>query len=379
MRAVGDDRVDLRALLEHSNPGLREAAILTSVMELLAARNPSGLFLIGLASFALIISAREENAQAFKPPRPGEATTRALHVVRDRSIWPQMGLDDALQTFERMYRTPDSFEQLHELNLRSSQNLIMDLAVLSAKLLADTKQSRENISLSPYIYPVPLSPLKLRRWKKILRPGIKPPEVSHQTFSVTLNGKAYVIAPGHGTREDKRYFTPPKSDTSVRFATEEEARFALPLDRKPSNLPGTIVTLEGKLLTGQIVRFQSAAMRGRELLQALLPDMRASFHNWNRGVEVGYEKTIILILPQEWSHLKRLRLYQAAGLSGAPAIERTPQGDAVLGHLIGHHTIEVDGTKITLGILVDYDTIRSVVDKFAAFNARAPGRTGGSE
>ena len=190
--------------------------------------------------------------------------------------------------------------------------------------------------------------------------------MSHQTFVVTLNGKAYVIAPAHGMHGDKRYYTSPKSDTAVRLATEAEATHTISLDVRPSELPGKIVTLEGKLLTGESVRFESPTVRGLELLRVLLPDTRMSFHNWKRGVEVDYERMQIFILPPEWSYLNRLRIHRAAGFSGAPAIERTPQGDAVVGHFIGHRAIKVGGKKITLGIVEDHHAIRSAVEMFAA-------------
>jgi hypothetical protein len=196
--------------------------------------------------------------------------------------------------------------------------------------------------------------------------GAKPPEISHQTFAISLNGKAYVIAPGHGVRGDKRYYTPPKSDTAVRHAAAEEAKQAFSLDRRPSQLPGKIVTLEGKLPTGESVRFQCAAVRGLEPLKVLLPDIRTSFHNWRRGVEVDYERTQIFILPPEWSKPNRLRLHRAIGFSGAPAIEKTPQGDAVAGQFIGYRSVQIDNAKFTLGILVDYEAIRSAVESFAA-------------
>ena len=244
--------------------------------------------------------------------------------------------------------------------------MIEDLSVLNDKIRVSAKPTQEHISLRPYILPVPLSAQKLKLWKTALPGGISPPAVSHHTFVVTLNGKAYVIAPAHGVRGDKRYYTSPKSDTAVRLATEAEATHAISLDVRPSELPGKIVTLEGKLLTGERVRFESAAVRGLEPLRVLLPDVRMSFHNWKRGVEVDYERMQIFILPPEWSYPNRLRVHRAAGFSGAPAIERTPQGDAVIGHFIGHRAIKVGGKKITLGIVEDYHAIRSAVEMFAA-------------
>jgi len=278
-----------------------------------------------------------------------------------------MGLDKALQAFEGGYSVLPA-ESFDDADIKGSENLIKDLSVMSAKLFTASKQARRAISLSPYIRPVPLSPLKLQRWRDALPHRLRPPEVSHQTFVVTLNGKAYVIAPGHGTRGDKRYYTPPKSDTSVRLATKEEAARSIPLDRRPSDLFGKIVTLEGKLQTGEIVEFQSAAVRGSELLRVLLPDARASFHSWNRGVEVDYERTLVFVLPPQLSRPSRLGLHRTSGFSGAPALENTSRGDALAGHFIGHHTLEVDGQKITLGILEDYEEIRSAVERFAARN-----------
>jgi hypothetical protein len=225
-------------------------------------------------------------------------------------------------------------------------------------------------SLHPAIFPVALSPQKLIHWKRKLPRGTKPPEISHQTFAVSLNGKAYVIAPGHGVRGDKRYYVPHKSDTAVRYATAEEAKQAYLLDRRPSQLPGKIVMLEGKLPTGESVRFSRGAVRGFEPLKVLLPDIRASFHNWRRRVEVDYERTQIFILPPEWSKPNRLRLHRAIGFSGAPAIEKMPQGDAVAGQFIGYRSIEIGDTKFTLGILADYEAIRSSVERFAALAGR---------
>jgi hypothetical protein len=246
----------------------------------------------------------------------------------------------------------------------SQQNLIKDLSALNTKVLIASEHTQQNIFLSPYIRPAALAPSKLRRWKNRLPPGVKPPTVSYQTFVVSLNGKAYVIAPGHGTRGDKRYYIPPKSDTSVRLATKEEAGYAIPLDRRPRDSLAKIVTLEGKFQTGEIVRFQCAGVQGAKILEALLPDVRASFHNWNRDVEVDYERTVIFVLPAEWLYTSRAKVRRISGFSGASAIEKTPEGDAVAGHFIGHHTVEVDGRKITLGIIEDYEAIRSAIERF---------------
>jgi hypothetical protein len=98
----------------------------------------------------------------------------------------------------------------------------------------------------------------------------------------------------------------------------------------------------------------------------LLPDIRASFHDWRRGVEVAYERTQIFVLPPAWSKPSRLRLHRAAGFSGAPAIEKMPQGDAVIGQFIGHRSIKIGNLHFTLGVLADYEAIRSAVEKFAA-------------
>jgi hypothetical protein len=68
--------------------------------------------------------------------------------------------------------------------------------------------------------------------------------------------------------------------------------------------------------------------------------------------------------------LNRLKIHRAAGFSGAPAIEKTPLGDAVAGHFIGHRSIKIGNKKITLGIVEDHDAIRAAVEKFAAQTAR---------
>jgi hypothetical protein len=126
------------------------------------------------------------------------------------------------------------------------------------------------------------------------------------------------------------------------------------------------VTLEGRLLTGEIVRFEAAAVRGGLLLPVLLPDPRASFHDLKRGVEVDYARTLIFILPPEWSYTPGLRIHRSKGFSGAPAIENTPQGAAVAGHFIGHHIVKAGGRTITLGVIEDYGAIRAAVESFAA-------------
>ena len=87
-------------------------------------------------------------------------------------------------------------------------------------------------------------------------------------------------------------------------------------------------------------------------------------------MEVDYERIQIFILPPEWSYLTRLRIHRAAGFSGAPAIEKTPLGDAVAGHFIGHRYIKVENKKITLGIVEDHDAIRAAVERFAAQTAK---------
>ncbi len=324
------------------------------------------LHAIWIAAFVFTNAALAENEQAFEPLKSDkESSTPARRAAHARLIWPQMRLDEALQAFEGGYSVGPA-ESFHDAGVKGAENLIKDLSVMSAKLFAASKEARRAISLRPYIRPVPLSPLRLQRWRDGLPHVLGPPQVSHQTFVVTLNGKAYVIAPGHGTRGDKRYYTPPKSDTSVRLASKEEAGHTIPLDRKPPDLFGKIVTLEGKLHTGEIVKFQSAAVRGSELLQVLLPDARASFHSWNRGVEVGYERTLVFVLPVELSRPSRFGIHRTSGFSGAPAIEITPQGDAIAGHYIGQHTLEIDGAKITFGVLEDYEQIRSAVERFAA-------------
>ncbi len=317
-------------------------------------------------AFALAMAGLAGHARALEPPAGTESVSSAPRTAQDRAIWPRMGLEEALEAFEKNYRAPNSAGRFHELNMAGSQNLVEDLSVLNDKIRVSAKHSQEHISLRPYILPVPLPAQKLKLWKTSLPSGISPPAVSHHTFVVTLNGKAYVIAPAHGIRGDKRYYTPTKSDTAVRLATEAEARHAISLDTRPSELPGKIVTLEGKLLTGESIRFESAAVRGLEPLRVLLPDVRMSFHNWKRGVEVDYERMQIFILPPEWSYPNRLRIHRAAGFSGAPAIERTPQGDAVIGHFIGHRAIKVGGKKITLGIVEDHHAIRLAVEMFAA-------------
>jgi hypothetical protein len=311
------------------------------------------------------MSALAGDARGLESSRPGNDKTEP-----GQAITPQMGLDEALQAFERNYRAPDSAERFQALTPASAQASIKDLSALSAKLLADPKRSQKNIALKPSIFPVYLTRQRVERWKQAL-PNIRPPEVSHQTFAVSLNGKAYVIAPGHGVRGDGRYYNPPKSDTAVRLATEAEAKHAVPLDRRPSDLPGRLVTLEGKLPTGETVRFEAPAVRGLELLQALLPDAEMSFYNRRRGVDVDYARTLIFILPPDWSTVNRLGLHRASGFSGAPAVEKTPDGDAIAGHFIGHRAIKLGKTTLTLGIIEDYDAIRSAVEKIAAQQGRA--------
>jgi hypothetical protein len=321
---------------------------------------------LATAAFALALTC---HAYAFESASAGgENTPLASRIAYERAIWPQMRLDEALRAFESHYRAPDAADRF-QLTLKSSQNLIEDLSVLSAKLSIAAKDAQARTSLSAYVFPVPLAPYKLQRWRKRLPSGVMPPQVAHQTFAVSFNGKAYVIATGHGTRGDKRYYTADKSDTAVRPATEEEARQAIPLERRPLNLPARIITLEGKLQTGELVRFQSAAVRGGELLNVLLPDVRASFYNLKRHVEVDYARTAVFILPPDWSRPTKLRLHRAAGFSGAPAIEKTPEGDAVTGHFIGHRAVEINGRKFALGIIEDYETIRAVVERFAALPA----------
>ncbi len=320
----------------------------------------SNACLIKIAASAFMMLAFAGNACALEPAAEESA------LAQSEAISPQMSLDEAVQAFERNYRAPDSADHYRALTSISAQHLMKNLSVLSAKLLSASKHSQERISLPPYVLPVYMSRQKRENWSRILPSGVRPPEVSYQTFAVTLNGEAFVIAPAHGARGDKRYYTTPKSDTAVRLATEEEAKHAIPLDRRPSELPGKLVFLEGKLPTGENVRLKSAVVRGLEPLQTLLPDPKNSFHNWKRGVEVDYGRIEIFVLPPEWSYLNRLKLHRATGSSGAPAIENTPEGDVIIGHFIGHHTTKVGKTNITLGILEDYEAIRSVVEKFAS-------------
>ena len=136
-----------------------------------------------------------------------------------------------------------------------------------------------------------------------------------------------------------------------------------------------IVTLEGKFQTGEIVRVQCAAVRGSEVLQTLLPDLRASFHDWNHNVEVDYERTLIFVLPPQWLYAGRLKIRRVAGFSGAPAIEKTSGGDVVAGHFIGHDTVDIDGRKMTLGVVEDYRAIRAAVESFAALPRMELSRT----
>jgi hypothetical protein len=331
-----------------------------------ASRNSGSVCVTWIAAFVVAIWLLAGHAQASEPSRSGMYQTTPTPGAADgQLILPQMELDEALQAFERSYRgSPD--ESFHGLALKDSQqNLIKDLSALNTKVLIASAHTQQNILLSPYIRPAALAPSKLQRWRNRLPPGVKPPAVSYQTFVVSLNGKAYVIAPGHGTRGDKRYYIPPKSDTSVRLATKEEAGYAIPLDRGPKDSLAKILTLEGKFQTGEIVRFQCAGVRGAKILEALLPDVRASFHNRNRDVEVDYARTVIFVLPAEWLYTSRAKVRRISGFSGAPAIEKTPEGDAVAGHFIGHHTVEIDGRKITLGIIEDYEAIRSAVERFA--------------
>ncbi len=117
-------------------------------------------------------------------------------------------------------------------------------------------------------------------------------------------------------------------------------------------------------------RSRIPAARGHELLAVLLPGARMRFHNSKRGVEVDYERTEIFLVPAEWPHPDKLRIRRPGGFSGAPAIEKTPQGDALSGHFIGHHAVKVGGTKITPGIIEDHEAIRSAVERYAALPAK---------
>ncbi len=369
-RIVLQARHAMPACLRPFEPCQGESAPQMIRRALRRARNTSSVMTI--AVFALL-AGLAGHAHALEAPRPdSEKPAPAPGAPNGQSIWPQMGMDEARQAFEKSYRAPNSADRFHELNLTGSQTVITDLSVLSAKLLAASKHAQERVSLHPYIVPVYLSRQKRENWNRVLQGRASPPEVSCQTFAVSLNGKAYIIAPAHGVRGDGRYYSPPKSDAAVRLATDEEARDAIPLERRPSDLPARLVTLEGKLPTGENVRFESAAVRGFEALQALLPDPRMSFHNSRRGVEVDYERTEVFILPPDWSYRNRLGLHKATGFSGAPAIEKTPQGDAIVGHFTGHHVIKVGNARVTLGILEDYDAIRAAVEKFAAL----PGKEG---
>jgi hypothetical protein len=316
-----------------------------------------------IAAFAFAMLAFAGNVRALEP---AGAILQAPPAVREQIILPQMELGEALEIFEKNYRAPESAGRFDGLDLRSSQSLIKDLSVLSTKFSITAANAQKTISLHPAIFPVPLPPRKQIRWKRRLARGVRPPEISHQTFVVSLNGKPYVIAPGHGVRGDKRYYVPPMSDTAVRHATPEEAKHAFSLDRPPSQSPGKIVMLEGRLPTGESVRLQCAAVRGLEPLNVLLPDVRGSFHDWRRGVEVAYERTHIFVLPPAWSKPTRFRLRRTAGFSGAPAIEQMPEGDAVIGQFIGHRSIRIGNANFTLGVLADYQAIRSAVERFAA-------------
>ena len=190
-----------------------------------------------IAAFALF-AGLAGHAHALEAPRPdSEKAAPAPQAPNGQSIWPKMGLDEALQAFEKSYRAPNSADRFHELNLTNSQTVITDLSVLSAKLLAASKHSPDRVSLHPYIVPVYLSRQRRENWSRVLQGAARPPEVSCQTFAVSLNGKAYIIAPAHGVRGDGRYYSPPRSDTAVRLATGEEARDAVPLERRPSDLP----------------------------------------------------------------------------------------------------------------------------------------------
>ncbi len=210
-----------------------------------------------LAAVTLAISGLAGTALAIEPPGSGAAALPvAPHIAQQQTILPQMGLEEALEAFERNYRAPQSAARFRELNQEGSQNLLRDLLVLNDKIRIAAKHSHEASPLSPYIRPVSLSRRRFQRWKEALPDGTNPPAVSHQTFAVTFKGKAYVIAPAHGIHGDKRYYTSPKSDTAVRLATEAEAKQTVSLDISPSELPGKIVTLEGKLPTGESVRFE---------------------------------------------------------------------------------------------------------------------------
>ncbi len=332
----------------------------------LASGRIGSLCVMWITASVLAMPLSPAHAQAFDPSSSGtEQATPSPRAAEGQSISPEMGLEEALQAFESAYRGASDGPS-HGLDLKGSKNLIKDLSVLNAKLFAASKRSQQVHSLSPYVHPAPLPQAKFQRWKLRLPPGVSPPAVSYQSFAVTLNGKAYVIAPGHGTRGDKRYYIPPKSDTAVRLATPAEAGYAIPLDRIPQNSLTKMVAIEGQFQTGEIVRLQCAAVRGSSILEVLRPDARASFHDWNRNVEVDYERTLIFVLPPGWLHAGRLKIRRVAGFSGAPAIEKTPGGDAVAGHFIGHDTVDIDGRIMTFGIVEDYTAIRSAVELFAA-------------
>ncbi|HZV19976.1 MAG TPA: hypothetical protein VE986_00355 [Hyphomicrobiales bacterium] len=321
---------------------------------------------IEFAAFGILACLFAIDPQELAAASSNKGPILAAETVREQTILPQMELGEALEAFERNYHTPEFARRFSELNLKSAQNLIKDFSVLSGKLFAAAMKSQNGVSLRPGLFPVPTSPQKRRHWIHVLARGVQPPEISHQTFAVSLGANAYIIAPAHGVRGEKRYLTPPNSDTAVRSATADEAKYAIPLERRPSALPARIATLEGKLPTGEIVRFETPVVRGFEPLQLLLPDSTPSFYNSKRGVHVPYERTEIFILPPEWSRPNRLRLHRAVGFSGAPAIENTPEGDAIVGQFMGYRSIKIGNERLTLGILADHDAIRFAVEKYAA-------------
>jgi hypothetical protein len=180
-----------------------------------------------------------------------------------------MGLEEALQAFENNYRAPNSSGRFHELNIAGSRNLIEDLSLLNDKIRVSAKPTQEQISLRPYILPVPLPAQKLKLWKTALPSGVC--AVSHHTFCVTLNGKHVIVR--HGIPKDKRYFSN-QGDTAV-LATEAEAGRAISLDVRPSTCRENRYTEENP--DGERVRFGRGGA-GAGAVAGALPDLRMSFH-----------------------------------------------------------------------------------------------------
>ena len=62
-----------------------------------------------LAAVTLAVSGLAGTAQAIEPPGSGAAALPvAPHIAQQQTILPRMGLEEALEAFERNYRAPQS-------------------------------------------------------------------------------------------------------------------------------------------------------------------------------------------------------------------------------------------------------------------------------